>query len=293
MNMQGTCERHSETGSHARAAGAGGPHALGKNIAESWQPRMESEIWLVRFQPRQGARLRLFCFPFAGAGASVYSAWRDLHSDIELIAAQLPGRENRFQEAPLRTIRAMVDGLAEAIRPYAHEPYAFFGHSMGAIIAFELAGRFRADGLRGPSHLFASARPAPHCPYRLRPIHNVPDDEFLEQIRRRWGNGIPPAILQDPEFLELFVPVLKADVAAIETYTHSRDGHLDCPITAFGGDEDQSVSRDDLCAWRLYTSGPFRQVMLPGGHFFLREQQHAVGQAVLEAMAAVLADSRG
>jgi surfactin synthase thioesterase subunit len=251
-------------------------------------PQVGSENWLVRFQPNPSARLRLFCFPYAGVGASAYFAWRGLHPGIELIVAQLPGRENRFGEAPLREMSAIVAELAEAIRPYSDRPCAFFGHSMGAVVGFELARRLHSEGLPGPVHLFVSGRPAPHRPELLPPIHDVPDNEFLEQIQRRWGNGIPKLVLHDPELLPMFLTILRADLAAIETYSNLEGRRLDCPITAFGGDEDPSVSPDDLCAWSVHTTGPFRWRMVSGGHFFIREQQQIIAKAVLEAIAPAL-----
>ena len=200
---------------------------------------------------------------------------------MELIAVQPPGREDRIRETPLSSIAAMVTEAARSISRFANQPYCLFGHSMGALIAFETARQLRTDGYSSPTHLFVSARRAPHCPERSTPIHHLADAELLEELRRRW-NGIPSAILREPELVKLLLPGLRADLTAIEQYIHNLGDRLDCPVSVFGGENDRGVGRDDLLAWQRHTSGSFRLRMIPGDHFYIRDHRQEVVRAIIE-----------
>lgn len=253
----------------------------------------ERQRWLFQFRRNPLARLQLFCFPYAGVGASAFFPWVDeLPANVELLAVQLPGRESRIREKPLDQLGAIVPLVAEAIRARVDTAYAFFGHSMGALIAFEVARYLRAEAFPGPVHLFASARRAPHRPDRLPRIHHLPQDEFIEALRRRW-DGIPAAVLREPELLQLLLSSLRADVTAIETYTYIDGQSLTCPISVYGGEEDNSIEQDDLLSWREFTSGLFRLRMFPGNHFFIRTEHQKVIRAVVEDLLPVLPDWHG
>jgi medium-chain acyl-[acyl-carrier-protein] hydrolase len=229
--------------------------------------------WLVVPRPNPKAELRLFCFPYAGSGAVVYRAWpHDLPAEIEMCAAQLPGRENRFRETPLHDLAQVVSGLAQAMTPFLDKPFAFFGHSLGGLIGFELAHCLREQRGVAPSQLFISARRAPHIPEPLSPIHALPNEAFLAQVQERYG-GVPQAILQAPDLLHAMLPMLRADFALFENYVYRPRPVLACPITVFGGEQDRIVNRSDLGAWREHTSGRFALHMLEGDHFFLRNAQ--------------------
>ncbi len=217
--------------------------------------------------------MRLFCFPYAGSGAVVYRTWpNDLPPEIEMCAVQLPGRENRFREAPLRELAEVVAALAHALQPCLDLPFAFFGHSLGGLIGFELAHDLRAQQGREPAQLFISARRAPHIPEPLSPIHPLPNEEFIAQVQKRYG-GIPQAILQAPDLLNAMLPMLRADFALFENYVYQKRASLNCPLTVFGGEHDQIVGRNDLAAWSEHTRGPLNLRMLEGDHFFLRGAQ--------------------
>lgn len=227
-----------------------------------------SDAWVGCPRPNPASRLRLFCFPYAGGGASVYSAWwRELPAHTELCAIKLPGREARLGEPPFERLTALVQALATALDGWLTKPFAFYGHSMGALVSFELARELRRRGAPPPRHLFVAARRAPHLP-ASEPVNGLPEGEFLAWLRRI--GGTPEEVLRDPELLGLFMPVLRADVAVNEAEPFVAGAPLDCPISAFGGVDDERAAPADLEAWGQHTRGPFRIEMFPGGHFFLR-----------------------
>ncbi len=238
-----------------------------------------SNAWITCPRPNPHARLRLFCFPYAGGAASTFYKWSDdLPRDVEVCPIQLPGRESRLGESPFTRLEHLLKALISAIRPYLDEPCAFFGHSMGAMISFELTRRLRAQGVRTPMHLFVSGRRAPWLPNPDPPIHHLPDAEFVEELRRY--NGTPEIVLKNTELMQLFLPILRADISLNETYHYVPGEPLDCSISAFGGLEDSKVSRDDLAAWRKQTRGPFTLNTFPGDHFFLRSAQTSLLQII-------------
>ncbi len=177
--------------------------------------------WLLRFAPRPAARLRLFCFSYAGAGGAMYRTWLDaLPPSIELCAVQLPGRENRFREPAFTSMQRLVETMVPALSPAFDLPYAFFGHSMGALVAFELARALHALPHVAPlTHLLVSGRKAPHLPEDDAPMRGLADDAFIAEIGRRYG-GIPDEVLRERDLLDLLLPGLRADMTAIETHAH-------------------------------------------------------------------------
>jgi medium-chain acyl-[acyl-carrier-protein] hydrolase len=243
---------------------------------------LSREDWLRYPKPNSWARLRLFCLPYAGGGAATFHAWpKALPEEVELCAIELPGRGSRWQEAPLRCVPEVVQILEEVLRPVLDKPYAFFGHSLGALIAFEMARRLQ------PCHLFVSGRAAPQLPNPDPPIHRLPDEEFVQVLQRRY-QGIPEAVLQETELLKLLLPVLRADVAMVATYTYTPGEPLNCPITAFGGREDTNTTRSQLIAWAEQTRRAFSLEMFPGNHFFLNDTPGPLLRVISSKLAPVL-----
>jgi medium-chain acyl-[acyl-carrier-protein] hydrolase len=227
--------------------------------------------WLICPKPNLRARVRLFCFPYAGGGSLIFREWcQELAPDIEVYAIQLPGRESRLQEPAFNRLQALVEELSQGILPYLNKPFVFFGHSMGGLIAFEVTRRLRQWGLC-PMHLFISGARAPHLPDLDPPIHNLPQMEFIKELRR--FNGTPAAILENAELMELLLPTLRADFAVLETYTYTPEASLPCPLTVFGGLQDEIVTQDELKAWKEHTNQTFSLQMLPGNHFFLQQER--------------------
>ncbi|SRR5260221_7736607 len=244
--------------------------------------------WVTCRRPNPQAGVRLFCFPYAGGGASIFHAWPDeLPEEVEVCAIQLPGRENRLMQPAYSSVAPLVAALVEALRPYLGKPYAFFGHSMGAVISFELVRALREQQEPLPGHLFVSAHRAPHLPDRDAPIYDLLEPEFLQALRQL--KGTPEAILRHAELLELMLPLLRADFSVAETY-HYMPGHpLSCPISAFGGLADEEISQEELAAWREHTRSIFTLRMLPGNHFFLIAARTALLRAIAEDLQRMMA----
>lgn len=233
----------------------------------------------IRRAPRSQPRFRLFCLPYAGAGASIYTAWADLlPPEIELVAIQLPGREDRVFEQPFTQLDRLVRTLAQAVRIYLDTPFAIFGHSGGALIAFELARELRARLASPPHHLFVSALAPPETVRSAAPIHSGPTPEFKEGLRRLEGTG--PEILENDDMMELLLPALRADFQLAETYVYREAEPLACSITALGGAADARVTAADLDGWRGHTSGTFSIRILEGGHFYITESPRAVAETI-------------
>jgi surfactin synthase thioesterase subunit len=206
-------------------------------------------------------------------------------------AVQLPGRENRLREPPVASIPALVSLLAPALAPHLELPFAFFGHSMGAVVAAEVARALVADGGPLPEHLFVSSRRPPHLPGPETPLHLLPDPEFVAELERRYG-GIPAEVKAHPDLLALLLPALRADVRALETYRPCARPPLPCAISAFGGSDDRLAPREQLDAWRTETSAAFRVRVFRGGHFYL-DARRAEVLADLAATLSPLLASRG
>ena len=223
----------------------------------------QPDPWIKCFRPSPAVRLRILCFPHAGGGASLFSTWwRHVSEEVELLAVQLPGREDHFRRPPLRRMLPLVEILAGKVTPWCDVPFGFFGHSMGGLIAFELARRLRRSGHPLPACLAVSGRRAPQLPDPLPPIPDLPDEEFVEELQRRY-RAVPEVIARDPDLRAIFPPTLRADLELVDTYVCSPEPPLDCPILAFGGTDD-AVAQDELAAWQVHTNLTFRAQMLPG-----------------------------
>lgn len=231
--------------------------------------------WVTFPRRTPNAPLRLFCFPYAGGGASIYRSWPNaLPPEVEVVAVQPPGRENRLSEKPYADLRGLVEKLAEVLPPYMDRPFALFGHSNGGLAAFELTRRLRAQGRQLPLRLFVAGRPAPQVEVDDPPVHNLPEAEFREAIRR--FGGTPEEVLEHEEIMSIVGPVLRADFALGETYHYLPEPPLETPISAYAGERDAEVPVAQVEAWREQTSADFRFQVFPGGHFFVNEDRDLV-----------------
>ncbi len=218
--------------------------------------------------PNSAAALRLFCFPYAGGGSLIYRDWsRSLPAQIEVCPVQLPGRGSRMHEKPFTRMEPLVKAVLREIGSYLDKPFAFFGHSMGAVISFEVARLLRREGTALPVHLFVSGRSAPQLSEPKPPTFSLPDAEFIEELLRL--RGTPPEVLNHPGLMQVVLPLLRADFELIQTYAYTDEPPLSIPLTALGGLADVDISRENLAGWRAETTGPFSLRMLPGDHFYL------------------------
>ena len=242
-----------------------------------------STPWLQSRPAGGNPRVRLFCLPHAGGGATAYRSWNaELPPFVQICPVQLPGRETRLSEPLYTRMEPLLDAMDRELRPWLDIPYAFFGHSMGALLAFEWARRLRRDGHSMPAWLFLSGRRAPDAPSDTRLLHSLADREFVEELTRLY-DGIPPELLGDPALKEVFLPILRADIAVVESYCFREDEPLDCPITVFAGMNDATVSWDQSLAWKRQTRQRFAMQVLPGGHFFPRRPMlQTIGSTLAE-----------
>jgi medium-chain acyl-[acyl-carrier-protein] hydrolase len=235
---------------------------------------------ISRPRPQPDCHTRLICVPYAGSGALAFHSWAALFPPgLEMCAIELPGRANRLSEPSMTALPPLIEALVPELQPYLDVPFVIYGHSMGALIAFELARYLRRHLGLEPRHLFFSARPAPQLVSRMTPIHHLPDAEFVEQLRVRY-NGIPQIILQEPELLKLFLPAMRADFTLLETYTYTPDEPFACPITVFGGTVDITVNEEELREWSAQTHGEFNLHMFHDGHFFIHNHVTAFLQTL-------------
>lgn len=240
--------------------------------------------WLVRPRDTAPKRPVLICLPYAGGSTTAFRSWdAALAEGIELWGVQLPGRGTRVAEPPYTRLRPLVGALAQALQPATDRPYALFGHSMGALLAYEVAVALRADGRPQPRRLIVSGHRAPHLPAPRTPIHQLDDRAFLEEVGQL--DGLPTEVLADAELRELILPALRADFEVCETYEPHPEPPLDADILAVGGVDDELVPETDLAAWAAYTRGEFALERFAGGHFFLETERAAVLARVAQAVA--------
>jgi medium-chain acyl-[acyl-carrier-protein] hydrolase len=226
--------------------------------------------WFQRLSPARTPLLRVFCFPYAGGTAEIYRTWqRWLPEQIDVCLVHLPGRGRRMKEQSLRQFRTLVIAIADRVPHETNVSYALYGHSMGALLSFELARElFRRYG-RGPKHLFVSGCRAPQWPRTEPPTFNLPHDQFIAELKRL--KGTPDEILKNPELLEQFIAPLRADFEVVDTYEYRPGEQLPCPINVYGGIQDTSVPMESCRAWQEQSSAVCKVRMLKGDHFFIRD----------------------
>lgn len=246
-----------------------------------------SSPWVIRPRSNPRAALRVLCFPFAGGGASVFRTWpAQLPPDVEVLAVEMPGRETRLRDPLIERRSALVTALADAVIPEVQGPVAIYGHSLGALIGFDLVRELRRRSLPGPVHLFVSGRRAPQLP-EPSPMHQLPEPEFLARLRRL--GGISDLVLRDPDLVAYFLPMLRADISLNEIEPYRDEPPLACPITALGGASDERASLAELDAWHAQTSAAFEREIFPGGHFFIQTARERFLGALSRRLARITA----
>lgn len=247
---------------------------------------MKKSMWFENLPGGRDGALRLYCFPYAGGSAQVFRSWqRHFAPKAALSLACLPGRATRIGEPPFKQYKPLITALADAIIPEIPPAFAFWGHSMGAVISFELARELRRRGQPAPLALFLSGRGAPQVPDPDPPVFNLPDSEFIAELRRL--NGTPLELLDSPELKEFFLPTIRADFELVETYEYEPEPPLTCNICAYGGLQDAHVPAANLREWQKQTSGAFKVRMFPGDHFYIHTSNdllHALRRDVLDLL---------
>lgn len=238
----------------------------------------QKAAWINSRNLNPAAQVRLFCFPYAGGGEAAYRTWQQNTPDtLAVLPIQLPGRGSRLAEPPFTRLRPLALALSEALASEPGGRFAFFGHSMGGLIAFELARQLRREGKPLPVHLFISAKSCPAKAEELPPSE-IPDAQLIEILRSY--EGTPEEVLQDPELMNLLLPAIRADMELCNTYVCDPEPPLPCPITVFGGLEDHVSRRPGLEGWREYTSAQFTLRMFPAGHFFVKKWERAILEVI-------------
>ncbi len=242
---------------------------------------------VVDLAHRARPRARLICVPYAGGGLTAFREWPGALPDwLEVCSARLPARESRLAEAADYTLESMVVEIAAELEHQASGmalPYALFGHSMGALICFELARELRRRGLPSPTQLFVSGRRAPQVPDPLPAICQLPPRQFLDRVLAL--GGLPPQVLARPELVELALPALQADFVALHRYRYREEERLSCDIHVFAGEQDPITSPELVHAWAEQTAGRCQVWMTAGDHFFIQAGRDGVLARITEAMA--------
>lgn len=211
--------------------------------------------------------VNVFCLPFAGGSKTSYYRYVDAAPEsLTLIPVELPGRGGRFGEPLPGDTDAAVADILRQIRHLLDDPYAFYGHSMGALLSYLLAKRIAEEGLNQPLHLFLTGKGAPSVPGRNSPLYLLPDRELVQALRKM--GGMPELILNDHKLLDLFLPVIRNDLMVTETYRYEGPAGLSMPITVVTGSE-ENLHPERTAAWRDESSGEVDIKVLPGGHFFI------------------------
>ena len=251
------------------------------NIAQS-----TSQWFISADNSKIEPKIRLFCFPYSGGGASIFYDWpKHLPHDVNIMALQLPGHESRMAEELISDLDLLIDNLIKEISPYVYKPYIFFGHSLGALISFELTRRLNKMNLPLPKCLIVSGRAAPHTKSKKGIMHNLPDNEFIAKLKEY--NGLPEVILQNQELLELFLPIIRADFKLSESHVHNEDKPLPVPIIALAGKDDSNVIIENVALWKEYTTKSFKEFLLPGDHFFIKSEFEAVLNIIKDAIKSI------
>jgi medium-chain acyl-[acyl-carrier-protein] hydrolase len=221
----------------------------------------------------------VLCFPYAGGGASIFRDWHTLlPAHVAPVPIRLPGRETRWPEPAYTNCGALVAALMQVLGPVLRGRWAAFGHSMGALIAFEFTRAWCKAGRQAPMRLFASGCRPPHLPDPEGPIYASSTLEFLLRLKRY--NGVPSELLRNAELMELMLPTLRADFQLFDTYVYADAEPIPCPISAFGGYDDRNTTPEQVELWRVHTASSFTSRMFAGDHFFLRTATPELLQAI-------------
>ncbi len=245
---------------------------------------MNSDSLFITTLKKPMAQIRLYCFPHAGGSPPAFFPWNALlGSSVECVSVQYPGHAQRWREPALTSVADLVEEIFTGWKAVPPGAFAFYGHSFGGLVAFELARRLRRATWRGPEWLFIGATRAPQLGHWLAPIHALPDEELVEAVQARYG-GIPALIRADREALDLFLGGMRADLKAYECYGMNEEAALAIPITAFAGAEDRAVPPTCMQGWTIQTQAGFELKVMPEGHFFTGGSLNVVTECIQDRL---------
>lgn len=248
---------------------------------------MMNQPWFHVPKPNAKARLRLFCLSYAGGSSTTYLPFAEhLPDEVELVAVQLPGRGMRLAESPYTDLTQLVEDLAVQMKQHLNLPYAVLGHSFGSRLGFELVQYFRQQQWPLPMHFFASGSRAPHYKNTDSPIHQLAQGAFIEKLRS--FGGTPDEVLDNEDFMEMLLPMLRADFTMVENHQSEIKRALACDLTILGGQHDGGVPLDLLHDWQLHFDGAVSHAIFDGGHFFIETHKPLVIKAVATKLASIL-----
>jgi surfactin synthase thioesterase subunit len=229
------------------------------------------------------AKVRLFCFHYGGGSSTSFYPWiSKIPSFIELMAVELAGRGRNMSQPLLTNVHDITALMIEEIKYYLDKPFIFFGHSVGSLICFDLTKAMREQNLQIPMHLILSGSMAPHTLHKRKHICHLDDIAFTEELKVY--NGIPQEVQNEPSLMEMFLPIIRADMSIIENYNHSQDKPLDCNITTIAGKNDPTVAIEDVQAWKSHTMLSHNHYTLDGDHFFIKTELQEVINIVLQTI---------
>ncbi len=243
--------------------------------------------WFKIYQSSPAAKLRIFCFPYAGGNAQIFSNWSNqLPESVDLYAIQSPGRGRRFSEKPIGCLKTKVQILHQEILPFTDIPYIFVGHSNGALLAYELARELQKSGNCNLQHIVLSAKRAPHLPSLKEPIHALPKKQFLAELKDY--NFTPNEVLENEELMELFMPMLRADFSLSDTHQFDQGCRLDSDASLFWGNQDEDIPLGDVLAWKELINGETNEVEFNDGHFFITNSEDLFLQEINQLIKRVI-----
>ncbi len=249
--------------------------------------RFDSLQWFPTAKPSSSATMRLFCFPYAGGSIAVFRNWaRYLSGPIEICPLQLPGRGARFLEPSFQDITSLVSAISKAIIPFLDKPFAFFGHSLGGLIAYELAHQVNAEYSKQPVHLTVSACPGPCEITNHRSLHGLSDQELIAELRA--FKGTPAGLLENKELMALALPALRADFSLFDSFSYTERKPLKCSLTVLGGLQDRVISAGKMESWYRVTTGKFSFYQFQGDHFFLHSEEASVLKLIQQKLLALI-----
>ncbi|KGJ86793.1 thioesterase II family protein [Colwellia psychrerythraea] len=248
---------------------------------------MVNNKWFVRPNPNPTADLRLICFPYAGGSSTTYLSWvKELPKNVELVIIQTPGRGSRMCEVPYSDMDTLVGDLVKIIPQLLNKPYILFGHSLGSRVAFELMSQLKMLNHPPPIHFIASGSRGPQYLSNNEPIYHLKDEEFINEIRGL--NGTPPAVLDNKELMDLFLPMLKADFEIADKYCYNKNETFNCPISVLGGEDDFDITYSKLSGWGEHFTHDAEIHMFVGNHFFIDSNKEGVLKKVNNIIALCL-----